>query len=188
MIWPWGPGKPLKIPSFRKRHGVKGAVISEVDLIKGIGRCAGMMVADVPGATGYYDTNYEGMAEHALKALASNGLVYVHVEAPDEAGHAGDYEAKIRAIENLDRRLLGKILDGLEGDYTVSILPDHPTPVEVKTHTSEPVPFAVYSTAGRKDGVAIFDEFAARKGDYGLLEGEKFIERILRGDRLKRGR
>ncbi len=178
MIWPWGGGRKPQLPTFKEKFGVKAAVISAVDLVKGIGVYAGMKVVDVPGATGLYDTNYEGKAEFALKALRDHDMVFVHVEAPDEAGHSRDYELKVKTIEDLDKRLIGYILDGLE-ECAVGVLPDHPTPIKIGTHTRDPVPFAIYSPSVESDGVKKFDEFSAKKGKFGLIEGESFMPLFL---------
>jgi 2,3-bisphosphoglycerate-independent phosphoglycerate mutase len=172
MIWPWSGGKKPSMPSFKEKYGLKAAVISAVDLIKGIGIYAGMKIINVPGATGLYDTNYEGKAESALKALEDNDMVFVHVEAPDEAGHAKDYTQKVKTIEDLDKRLLGRILEGLKEPYAIAILPDHATPIRVGTHTKDPVPFAIHSPFLKPDGVQKFDEFSARDGAFGLVEQE----------------
>ena len=179
MIWPWGGGKKPSMPSFKEKYGLKAAVISAVDLVKGIGIYAGMKIIDVPGATGLYDTNYEGKAESALRALEDHDLVFVHVEAPDEAGHARDYMQKVKTIEDLDRRLVGRILEGLKEEYAIAILPDHPTPIRVGTHTKDPVPFAIYSPFLDSDGVKKFDEFSARNGAFGLVKHEYLMSLLL---------
>ncbi len=179
MIWPWGGGRTPVMPTFKEKYGVDAAVISAVDLVKGIGVYAGMKVVDVPGATGLYDTNYEGKAEYALEALEECDMVFVHVEAPDEAGHSRDYELKVKTIEDLDKRLVGHLLDGLKEDCTIAILPDHPTPIKIGTHTRDPVPFAIYSPSIEADGVKQFDESSAKKGGFGLIEGEAFMLRFL---------
>ena len=139
MIWPWGQGKKLNMPTLQERYGISGAVISAVDVVKGVGIYAGMKVINVPGATGFYDTNYEGKADYALDALKSYDMVLIHVEAPDEAGHFGDYEQKIRTIEDLDKRLIGRLMEGLDQECTIAVLPDHATPIKVKTHTRDSV-------------------------------------------------
>lgn len=181
MIWFWGLGRKPKMSTLWEKYKIRGAVISAVDLIKGIGYYAGMEIIDVPGATGLYDTNYEGKANYALKSLSNHDFVYIHVEAPDEAGHMGDFELKVRTIEDLDKRLLRRVLDSLEGDYVISVLTDHPTPVKVRTHTSDPVPFAIYNnTIEGADDVNRFDEFAVRNGLYGTVEGHRFMSLILR--------
>jgi 2,3-bisphosphoglycerate-independent phosphoglycerate mutase len=179
MIWPWGGGRTPVMPTFKEKYGVDAAVISAVDLVKGIGVYAGMKVVDIPGATGLYDTNYEGKAEYALEALEECDMVFVHVEAPDEAGHSRDYELKVKTIEDLDKRLVGHLLDGLKEDCTIAILPDHPTPIKIGTHTRDPVPFAIYSPSIEADGVKQFDESSAKKGGFGLIEGEAFMLRFL---------
>jgi len=158
---------------------LKGAVISAVDLVKGIGTYAGMEIINVQGATGLYDTNYEGKADAALKALEDNDLVFVHVEAPDEAGHAKDAKLKVKTIEDLDKRLLGRILDGLNEPYAIAISPDHPTPIRIGTHSRDPVPFAIKSPFLKPDGVKKFDEFSARKGAFGLVENDYLISILL---------
>jgi 2,3-bisphosphoglycerate-independent phosphoglycerate mutase len=179
MIWPWGGGgKPL-MQTFMKKYGLKAAVISAVDLVKGIGIYAGMQVVNVPGATGMYDTNYEGKAKAALRALGENDFVFIHVEAPDEAGHERDYVKKLKAIEDLDKRLLGKLLKGLREPYAIAVLPDHPTPVTVGTHTRDPVPFAIMSPFLVSDGVQKFDEFSAKSGGFGLIEDESLLSLLV---------
>jgi 2,3-bisphosphoglycerate-independent phosphoglycerate mutase len=179
MIWPWGGGRTPSLPTFEEKYGVDAAVISAVDLVKGIGVYAGMKVVDVPGATGLYDTNYEGKADYALKALEECDMVFVHVEAPDEAGHSRDYALKVKTIEDLDKRLIGRLLDGLKEDCAIAVLPDHPTPIKTGTHTRDPVPFAIYNASVEADGVKQFDESAAKMGGFGLIEGEAFMLRFL---------
>ncbi len=151
-IWLWGQGRALKIPRFADLHGISGSVISAVDLVKGLGICAGLASIDVPGATGYLDTNYEGKVSAALQALESGDFVYVHVEAPDEASHKGSFSEKLQAIEDFDSRIVGPMIEGLEkryGDFKVLVMPDHPTPLCTKTHASDPVPFILYDSANR---------------------------------------
>ena len=179
MIWPWGGGGRPSMQSFMNKYGLKGAVISAVDLVKGIGIYTRMKVINVPGATGMYDTNYEGKAEAALKALEENDVVFVHVEAPDEAGHEKDHLKKVETIEDLDKRLLGKLLTGLKDPYAIAVLPDHPTPIPVGTHTRDPVPFAIRSPFLAPDGVQKFDEFSARNGSYGLVEQDSLMSLLL---------
>ncbi|MCW4035347.1 MAG: cofactor-independent phosphoglycerate mutase [Candidatus Bathyarchaeota archaeon] len=181
MIWPWGGGRKPSMPLFLERYGVEGAVITAVDLVKGIGVYTGMKIVEVEGATGLYNTNYEGKAQAALDALKECDFVFVHVEAPDEAGHGKDYELKVKTIEDLDKRLLGNILDGLNEECTVAVLPDHPTPITVGTHTSDPVPFAIYSPDTKADEVTKFDEDSAKSGGFGLIEGEAFMNLVFRG-------
>ncbi|MDY6965158.1 MAG: cofactor-independent phosphoglycerate mutase [Halobacteriota archaeon] len=179
MIWPWGQGKTPGIPLFEDLHGVHGAVISAVYLIKGIGTCAGLDVIDVPGATGYLDTSYENKAKYAVKSLEERDFVFVHVEAPDEAAHMGDLKEKMKAIESFDE-MVGWIMDGLDGSCKILVLPDHFTPISVKTHTREPVPFAVYSTEEEGDPVRSFDESSAENGSFGLIEGDQLMDAFIR--------
>ena len=179
LIWPWGGGKKPSMPTLKEKYGLKSAVISAVDLVKGIGTYAGMEIINVPGATGMDNTNYEGKADAALKALKDNDFVFVHVEAPDEAGHCKDYALKVKTIENLDKRLLGRILDGLTEPYAIAISPDHPTPVKIGTHTRDPVPFAIKSPSLKPDGVKKFDEESAKKGGFGLVTNEYLISLLL---------
>lgn len=179
MIWPWGGGGKPVLPSFEEKYGLRAAVISAVDLVKGIGLYLGMQVLNVPGATGLCDTNYEGKAEAALKALEENDLVFVHVEAPDEAGHERDPIKKVKAIEDLDRRLLGKLLGGLKEPYAIAVLPDHPTPITVGTHTRDPVPFAIKSPSLAPDGVKKLDEISAAAGAFGLVEKESLMSLLI---------
>lgn len=179
MIWPWGGGQKPKMPSFKERYGLTATIISAVDLVKGIGIYTGMSVINVAGATGRDDTNYEGKADWALKSLNDHDLVFIHVEAPDEAGHIKDYKLKVKTIEDLDKRLLGRILEGLEKPYAIAVMPDHPTPIKIGTHTREPVPFAVWSPWLEADNVQKFDEFSAKKGWFGLVEQNGVISLLL---------
>jgi 2,3-bisphosphoglycerate-independent phosphoglycerate mutase len=180
LIWFWGGGKKPSMPTLKEKFGLKGAVISAVDLVKGIGTYAGMQIINVPGATGLANTNYEGKANAALKALKSNDLVCVHVEAPDEAGHLRDYKLKVKTIEDLDKRLIGRILTGLNEPYAIAILPDHPTPVSIGTHTRDPVPFVIAAPNLKPDGVKKFDESSAQKGAFGLVEKDYLISLLLK--------
>ncbi len=179
MIWPWGGGPKPEMPAFKSKYGLKAAVISAVDLVKGIGTYAGMEVINVPGATGLANTNYEGKADAALKALKTNDFVFVHVEAPDEAGHVGDYRLKVKTIEDLDRRVLGRILAGLKEPCAVAVLPDHPTPIKVGTHNRDPVPFAIFNPNSSCDGVKSFDEFSAQKGSFGLQTEKSLVSLLI---------
>lgn len=180
MVWSWGGGEKPSMPTFKEKYGLKGAVISAVDLVKGIGIYAGMQVINVKGATGMYDTNFEGKAKAALKALEVNDFVFVHVEAPDEAGHERDAAKKVKAIEDLDKRLLNKLLKGLKEPYAIAILPDHPTPITVGTHTRDPVPFAIKSPFWATDGVQKFDEFSAKNGGFGLVEKDSLVSLLVK--------
>jgi 2,3-bisphosphoglycerate-independent phosphoglycerate mutase len=175
MIWLWGGGTKPSMPSFKDKYGINAAVISAVDLVKGIGNYAGMKNISVSGATGNADTNYEGKADAALKALEDNDFVFVHVEAPDEAGHVKDYKLKVKTIEDLDKRLVGRLLGGLKEPYAIAVLPDHPTPIRIGTHTRDPVPFAIQSPCIDADDVKKFDEVSARNGAFGLVEKESLV-------------
>lgn len=178
-LWPWAPGKKPRMKTIEERFGVRGAAIMAVDLIKGLAIYAGMKPIDVEGATGLYDTNYEGKADAALKALEEVDFVYIHVEAADEAGHERDLKLKIRCIEDLDRRLIQRVLEGLEKkgwESTVAVLPDHPTPIAYGNHTREPVPIAIRFPHLSGDRVARFDEESVKEGSLGLLSGSQFIE------------
>jgi 2,3-bisphosphoglycerate-independent phosphoglycerate mutase len=179
LIWLWGGGKKPSMPTLKEKYGITSAVISAVDLVKGIGSYAGMEIIKVPGATGLDNTNYEGKADAALRAFETNDLVFVHVEAPDEAGHCRDYKLKTKTIEDLDRRLLGRILSDLKEPYAVAVLPDHPTPIKIGTHTREPVPFAIMAPNLEPDGVKEFDELSAKKGGYGLVDKKYLISLLL---------
>ncbi len=183
MIWVWGQGMQPDIPKFEDAYGVSGGIISAVDLLKGMGRVLGLEVASVAGATGYYDTNYEGKAEAALDILKRRDMVFVHVEAPDEAGHNGDIREKIRAIENFDSKITGRIIGELSDkvDYRVLILPDHPTPIKVRTHTADPVPFAIAGNGIKPDEVTVFTEKAANAGSMFLEKGSDLMKLLLRG-------
>lgn len=184
-IWPWGGGyrpqmTPLTETFASQIH--RGSVITAVDLIRGIGRYAGLRVIDVPGATGLWDTNFAGKAQAAIEALKTDDFVYLHVEAADEAGHDGDLSLKLQCIENIDRHIVGPIMDAAtksDDPVAVAFLPDHPTPVELRTHTAEPIPFAVWFPGIEPDDVTGFDEDSATKGSFGLLEGDEFIRAFM---------
>lgn len=182
-IWPWSPGYKPAMPTLKEMYGIeKSAVISAVDLIQGIGVYAGMEVIHVDGATGLYDTNYEGKAKAAVEALKVNDLVYLHIEASDEAGHEGDVELKIKTIEYLDQRVVKYIIEEtekMEDEVAIAILPDHPTPCALKTHTRKPVPFSIFKPGNQPDNVDAYDEFAVEKGKLGLLKGDEFIKVFL---------
>lgn len=172
-IWLWGQGRRLNLPSFRDKYSKEGALVSAVDLMKGLGICAGFEILDVPGITGYLDTNYKGKADAALRALERVDIAYIHVEAPDEAGHSGNYLDKIKAIEDFDALVVGNVLRGMEsfGEYRILLLPDHATPIEVKTHTDEPVPFVIYdSRMKRKNENASYDESIMERDDIIVFE------------------
>ena len=186
-IWPWSPGYRPQMETLMQRYGIRdGVVISAVDLIKGIGVYAGLKPVDVEGATGLYTTNYEGKARAALDALRTHDFVFLHIEASDEAGHEGDAELKVRTIEYLDSRVVKTILDersGWDEPVSMAILPDHPTPCALRTHTAKPVPFTIYRTGVSGDGVQRFDERSAQEGSYGNLSGDEFMNLFIDGDR-----
>ena len=183
-IWPWSFGnRPNMRPLNEMYPQLRcGSVISAVDLINGIGYYAGLRRIAVEGATGLYDTNYENKAAAALEALKTDDLVYLHVEASDEAGHEGGVELKLRTIENLDHRAIGpimKVLETWEEPVAIAVLPDHPTPCVHRTHTAEPVPFVIYYPGIEPDGVQTFDEVSCQQGAYGLLEKDEFIKHFI---------
>lgn len=182
-IWPWAGGyRPHMVPLTTTFPQIKrGSVITAVDLIRGIGSLAGLRVIDVPGATGLADTNYEGKAQAAIKALETDDFVYLHVEASDEAGHDGDLELKLKTIEYLDSRMVGPIYSALKNqEVAIAVLPDHPTPVAHRTHTNEPIPFLMYAPGIEPDSVETFDEVACKQGCYGLLEKDGFIKEFMK--------
>jgi 2,3-bisphosphoglycerate-independent phosphoglycerate mutase len=170
-IWPWSGGRKPAFPLFFKKYGKRGGIISAVDLLNGIARCAGMEVISVPGATGYLDTDYDAKARYALGAIDRLDFVYLHIEAPDEAGHMGSIEEKVKAIERVDG-VVGAIRDQFDG--TIAVLPDHPTPIRVKTHTRDPVPFVV--TGKDCDGSTAYSEAAGRAGGLGTRNATEFLE------------
>jgi 2,3-bisphosphoglycerate-independent phosphoglycerate mutase len=181
-LWPWETGIKPEMESFESRFGVTGAVVAAVDLIKGLAICAGLDVIPVKGATGLYDTNYEGKADAAVGALADHDFVFVHVEAPDEAGHEKDVALKVKTIENLDGRLVSRILDRLNADGTeavIAVLPDHPTPVATGQHGRAPVPVAIWNPRLSADAVDRFDEASVLAGGLGLMRGDAFIRTAL---------
>ena len=183
-IWPWSPGyrpqmEPLSVmyPQIKR-----GSVISAVDLINGIGVYAGLRRIPVEGATGLYDTNYENKVSAALEALRTDDLVYLHIEASDEAGHEGNFDLKQLTIENLDKRVVGPIYEAVkdwEEPVSIAVLPDHPTPCELRTHTSEPVPFLIYYPGIEPDEVQIFDEVACKEGIYGVMKENEFMNEFM---------
>ena len=179
MLWPWSPGKKPHMRDFQERFAIKGAVISAVDLIRGLGIYAGFDVIKVKGATGLHDTNYEGKAEACLKALREYDLAWVHVEASDEASHQGDIDLKIKTIEYFDRRLVGRVLEKINENARIAVLPDHLTPIKVRTHVAEAVPFLIYDAGKEADEVGQFDESSCAEGSFGLLQGDGFIKTFL---------
>ncbi len=184
-IWPWSPGYKPAMKTMKELFGIQnGYVISAVDLIMGLGVYAGLTPIHVEGATGLYDTNYEGKVKAALDALRNGAdFVFLHIEASDEAGHEGDALLKKRTVENLDHRVVAPILEALKDfdeEVTVALLPDHPTPCKIRTHSSDPVPFVIWRDDVEPDEVAVYSEKEARKGGYGLLKGDEFIKEFLR--------
>ncbi|MEA4978765.1 MAG: cofactor-independent phosphoglycerate mutase [Petrimonas sp.] len=183
-IWMWSPGyRPAMQPLNKKYPIKKGAVISAVDLIRGIGVYAGLEVIRVEGATGLYDTNYEGKARAALDALKENDFVFLHIEASDEAGHEGDVDLKVKTIEYLDSRIVKPIYEEtrqMDENVLIAILPDHPTPCAIRTHTRDAVPFVIYHKGILPDGVKTYDEFAAKEGAFGLLRGDEFMKMLMK--------
>jgi 2,3-bisphosphoglycerate-independent phosphoglycerate mutase len=182
-LWPWGQGRRPATPTLHDRYNINGAVVAAVDLIKGAGIWAGMEVIDVPGATGYIDTNYAGKAAAALDALKDKDLVFLHLEAPDEAGHMGDVREKIRAIERFDKEIIGPVMDGLKElghSYRIMVVTDHYTPIKLKTHVSEPVPYVIYDSLSPMDNTsASFNEKAAEKTHVFIKEGHRLLERFI---------
>ena len=187
-IWPWSPGYRPKMERLSDKFPQvrRGSVISAVDLINGIGRYAGLRRITVQGATGLYDTNYENKVAAALDALKTDDFVYLHIEASDEAGHEGNIALKRLTIENLDRRVVAPLYEALkesEEPVAIALLPDHPTPCEIRTHTDEPVPFLIWHPGIEPDGVQTFDEVAACNGSYGLLKEDEFINEFMKEPR-----
>ncbi len=179
-IWLWGEGRKKPLASFRDKYGLNGAVVSAVDLIKGIGKLAGMEVIEVEGATGYIDTNFEGKAQAAVRAL-ENGMdfVYIHLEAPDECGHRNELENKVRSLELIDQKVIGPVLKALEtyDDYKVMVLPDHATPLSLRTHVSDPVPFLMYRKSRTAEhSVPVFDEENAAKTGIFIQQGDTIMD------------
>ena len=183
-LWFWGAGTKPKVQNFKKKTGLTGAMISAVDLLKGIAVGAGMKVYNVPGATGSIDTNWEGKAQAAIDALLKDGCdyAYIHVEAPDEMGHQGRVEDKVKSIEYLDSRLIARVKQAMEAageDYRMLILPDHPTPLRIRTHTSNPVPYLLYDSTHEQKKRERFTEESARNADNFEPNGYKLLERFL---------
>lgn len=183
-IWPWSPGYRPAMKTLQELYGLRsGSVISAVDLIRGIGVYAGLKVIIVEGATGLYNTNYEGKAQAAINALKNDDFVFLHIEASDEAGHEGDVELKKLTIEYLDRRIVKTIVEEVSTwtePVTIALLPDHPTPCALRTHTSDPVPFIIYRPGEMPDEVMTYDEFSCRKGSYGLLREMEFMQQLIK--------
>lgn len=184
-IWLWGHGKKPDMPTYKEKYGLKGALVSAVDLTKGLGIYAGFEILKVPGVTGWLDTNYIGKAEYALNALKYVDFVYIHVESPDEAGHSGNYKDKIRAIEDFDRLVVGTVMKGLKErfkEYRVLLMPDHATPIKVRTHTDEPVPFVIYDSRYQKSnrGILYDESIIERKDILVVNEGYRLMDYFIK--------
>lgn len=183
MIWLWGQGKNPEMPKFSDKYGFSGSVISAVDLIKGLGKIIGLDVIDVPGATGYYDTDYKGKANAALKSLEKNDFVFLHVEAPDEAGHNGDLREKVAAIERFDQLVVGTILNAFKHkkNFRVMVLPDHATPISVRTHTTDNVCFGVFGKGIIGRGFLAYSEKESEKSELYLENGYELMDYLIKG-------
>ena len=183
MVWLWGQGLKPSMPKFRDIFGLNGSVITGVDLLKGIGVFAGLNNIDVPGATGYFDTDYKAKGRYASDALENNDFLFVHVEAPDEAGHAGNIEEKIKAIERIDKHVLGQIMNNITDyeNYKIAILPDHATPIDIRTHTRDPVPLAIYSSFEEdfSDNVKVYTEKSVIDGSLGIDKAYNLVSRMI---------
>lgn len=183
-IWVWSPGYKPSMKTLKEKFGIgSGAVISAVDLIKGIGVYAGLESIEVEGATGLYNTNYEGKAEAAIEALKKNDFVFLHIEASDEAGHEGDVDLKVKTIEYLDSRIVKPIYEEVskwDEPVSIAILPDHPTPCAIKTHTASAIPFIIYNPEAEADKVEVYNEFSVKEGSYGVLNEDEFIKSFLK--------
>lgn len=181
--WLWSPGRKPALPCFKDKWGVDTAVISAVDLIKGIGICAGCDVVNVPGATGNYHTNYRGKAEAAIEAFRNHDLVYIHVEAPDECGHQGNAEEKTSSIEKIDQYILAPVYEYLKNcgeDFKIMVLPDHPTPIEIRTHSMEPVPFFIYDPKNEQNGVEAYTETECGKAGTYISDGSTLLTHLIK--------
>jgi 2,3-bisphosphoglycerate-independent phosphoglycerate mutase len=182
MIWLWGQGRKSNLPTYKEKYNLSGSVISAVDLIKGLGKLLGLEVIDVPGATGFYDTDYEGKAKAGIKALQKKDFVFLHVEAPDEAGHNGDLREKITAIERFDHFVVGRMLTAFKRKkrFRLLVLPDHPTPLSLRAHTSELVPFGIFGQDIFGSGFLGFSEREAEKSNLIFKKGEELIDYFLK--------
>jgi 2,3-bisphosphoglycerate-independent phosphoglycerate mutase len=184
-IWLWGQGRKPQLPTYKEKYGIGGALVSAVDLTKGLGICAGFEVLNVPGATGWLDTNYAGKTEYALAALEKVDFVYLHIEAPDEAGHSGSCKDKLKAIGDFDAFVVGPVLKGLEErfrEYRVLLLPDHATPLKIRTHTDEPVPFVIYDSREEKNNEGFsYDESITGRNDIVVVEeGHRLMDYFIK--------
>jgi 2,3-bisphosphoglycerate-independent phosphoglycerate mutase len=183
-IWLWGQGKKTTLPNFQSMNGVSGSIISAVDLVKGIGKCAGLEVIDVEGATGYLDTNYNGKVEAVLNSLNKHDFSMIHIEAPDETGHEGDFNKKVQAIEDLDKKVIAPLVSGLHkkfDEFKLYIVSDHPTPIELRTHSYDHVPFMIYDSRGsiKNHNEICFNEKTATKSNLEIRDGFTLLRRFL---------
>jgi 2,3-bisphosphoglycerate-independent phosphoglycerate mutase len=179
-IWPWSPGRRPALPDFSQKYQQRtGAIISAVDVIRGLGMCSNMQVIEVPGATGFVDTNYDGKAQAAIKAIEEKDFVYLHLEAIDECSHLGDLKLKIQAIEEFDAKIVAPVLAALEGKgIRFAVLPDHPVPIKLRAHTTTPVPVAMMGPEIDVDGIESFSETLAPKGGLGYMSGDGLMKRL----------
>jgi 2,3-bisphosphoglycerate-independent phosphoglycerate mutase len=185
-VWFWGQGRKPQMPTFRDKYGITGALVSAVDLTKGLGINAGFEILQVPGITGYLDTNYRGKTDATIDALQSVDFAYLHVEAPDEAGHSGNVQDKVRAIEDFDRFIVGGVMEDMKRfpEYRILLLPDHATPLAIRTHSSEPVPFVIYDSRGqRKNAVTAYDERITEVDGIKVFEeGYRLMDYFIQGE------
>lgn len=185
-VWFWGQGRRPSMPTFVEKYGIRGSLVSAVDLTKGLGIYAGFEILKVPGMTGYIDTNYSGKADEALRSLERVDFVYIHIEAPDEAGHSGNWQDKVKAIEDFDDIVVGRVMEGARrfGDHRILIMPDHPTPIELRTHSADPVPFILYDSRKRQcNEGAVYDEgILDREGTMVFREGHRLMDYFIRGE------
>jgi 2,3-bisphosphoglycerate-independent phosphoglycerate mutase len=186
-VWFWGQGRRPCMPTFREKYGISGALVSAVDLTKGLGIYAGFEILNVPGITGYLDTNYQGKTDATINALQNVDFVYLHVEAPDEAGHSGKYQDKVQAIEDLDKFVVGGVMEGMKRfpEYRILVLPDHATPIAIRTHSSEPVPFVIYdSRLQRTNAVSAYDEKITEMNNIKVFdEGYRLMDYFIQGEK-----
>jgi 2,3-bisphosphoglycerate-independent phosphoglycerate mutase len=186
-VWPWGQGRPPKMQTLKERFGISGSVVAAVDLVRGIGKYAGLEIIEVPGATGYLDTNYEGKAQAALESLKEKNFTFLHVEAPDEAGHSGQIDLKIKAIEDFDEKIVGPVLEGLKEfpKWRILLTPDHRTPLSMRTHSTDPVPFVLLDSGEWDPAKEVtdqgFDEESAEATDWFVEDASKLMEMLLKG-------
>ena len=184
MIWLWGQGRRPALRSFEELYGISGAVITGVDLLRGMATYIGWNIIEVPGATAYLDTDYDAKAQYAIDAIETHDLVLVHIEAPDEAGHEGNIHEKVRAIENIDKKIVGPVFDALKkyDDFRILVLPDHYTPISKRTHTSEPVPFTIYGTVSGDKSKLAFSESNAEQTGLRVKKGYQLMSHFLKGN------